>query len=94
MKTYIDLDIIKKTVYVSDVGILIRDILEYIQYSQKTNFIIPLKDYVDMLRPLTSATGSVIISGRSENDMPFFSIGGIIFQSITEEEADKYRMLK
>ena len=94
MKTYVDLVIIKKLTNYSDHGILIRDILEYIQFSQGTDFIVPYKDYIDMVRPMTNITGSIITSGRSENDMPYFSIAGIMFTSITEEEADKFRMLK
>jgi hypothetical protein len=42
--------------------------------------------HVDMMKHATH--------GRTKDDMPFFSIAGITFAMIAEEEADKYRILK
>ena len=53
---------------------------------------VPVKDYMVMVR--SSWTHSFLPGGRTKDDMPFFSIAGITFIAITEEEADKYRILK
>lgn len=91
---YVDIDLINKTTGVADAGILVRDILEYVIHTKEYDFIIPIVDYVAIARAVISLPGAMSSSGRSKNDMPFFSIAGITFTMITEEEADKYRMLK
>jgi hypothetical protein len=102
MKKYIDEDIVAKTllaksVYTND-GYSLYVIMYYAETTGEYDFLLPAKDYIRLVNDAYARSPNNIIrcaiSGRTKDDMPYFSIAGITFTMITEEEADKFRILK
>ena len=93
MKTYTDLDIISKAAGINTTGILTRDILYYVSTTNSYTFVVPPKDYIELVRA-TIMDRMFVNGGRTKDDMPFFSIAGITFTMITQEQADKYILFK
>jgi hypothetical protein len=96
MKKYIDEDIIDKTITLSRKYSL-TNIFDYIELTGYYDFILPAKYYIKIVSTSYSDNSNVMkysVFGRTKDDMPYFSIAGITFTMITEEEADKFRILK
>jgi len=94
MRKYIDQDIVSKVVDTEHIHGM-RTILQYCETGECYDFILPAKFYIAIISyNLVFLSNSCVVGGKTKDDMPYFSIAGITFTMITEEEADKYRMLK
>jgi len=98
MKKYIDEDIIDKIIQTNETY-SIYAIFSYAEITGDYDFLLSAKDYIKIVNDSYrgSSLNHIIRSatfGRTKDDMPYFSIAGITFTMITEEEADKYRILK
>jgi hypothetical protein len=79
---YIDFDIVDE--------FRLFTLIKYSGETGKYDLYMPHREYTALLQN----AGAIGIGGRDKNDRPMFQFGGIRFYSISEEEANKYRVLK
>jgi hypothetical protein len=93
MKVFVDKNVIIPYAGMSNNGLYPLDLIRYAQAVKITvdEFLLPANEYYDLI--MNSNTLLVTHHRRLDSELPFFYIAGIKIQMITNEEADKYRLL-